>query len=105
MYHAKNAGRNRFQLDDTTMNAMAEERLQPETDLHYAKARGDIVEVGQTLLHAACRQTAPWHAAGFTDLSVAVNLWVWSSGMNVCCRASARRSTNPACRRTRCSSN
>ncbi|MFP5409400.1 MAG: putative bifunctional diguanylate cyclase/phosphodiesterase [Gammaproteobacteria bacterium] len=121
MYHAKNAGRNRFQLYDTTMNAMAEERLQLETDLHYAKARGelvfhyqpqrnletgrlhgvealirwehpergllapaaflgmleesgDIVDVGQALLRAACRQTAQWHAAGFTDLSVAVNL-------------------------------
>jgi diguanylate cyclase (GGDEF)-like protein len=43
MYHAKNAGRNRFQLYDATMNAMAEERLQLETDLHYAKARGELV--------------------------------------------------------------
>ena len=43
MYHAKNSGRNRFQLYDATMNAMAEERLQLETDLHYAKARGEFV--------------------------------------------------------------
>ncbi|MFN3750439.1 MAG: putative bifunctional diguanylate cyclase/phosphodiesterase [Thiobacillus sp.] len=43
MYHAKNSGRNRFQLYDATMNAMAEERLQLETDLHYAQARGEFV--------------------------------------------------------------
>ena len=42
MYHAKNSGRNRFQLYDTTMNAMAEERLQLETDLHYALARNEF---------------------------------------------------------------
>ena len=43
MYHAKDAGRNRFQLYDTTMNAMAEERLQLETDLHHARERGEFV--------------------------------------------------------------
>ena len=121
MYHAKNGGRNRFQLYNTAMNAMAEERLQLETDLHYAKERGEfvfhyqpqldlesgrihavealirwqhpdkgllapaaflnmleetgeIVGVGRSLLQAACQQTAHWHAAGFTDLGVAVNL-------------------------------
>jgi diguanylate cyclase (GGDEF)-like protein len=42
MYHAKNAGRNRFQLYDKQMNAMAEERLQLETDLHYAIERGEF---------------------------------------------------------------
>jgi EAL domain-containing protein (putative c-di-GMP-specific phosphodiesterase class I) len=103
------------------MNAMAEERLQIETDLHYAKERGEfifhyqpqlnlergrihavealirwqhpkrgllapadflgmleetgeIVSVGRLLLLAACQQTARWHAAGFPDLEVAVNL-------------------------------
>ena len=121
MYHAKNNGRNRFQLYNAAMNAMAEERLQIETDLHYAKERGEfifhyqpqlnlesgrihavealirwqhpkrgllapadflgmleetgeIVSVGRLLLLAACLQTARWHAAGFPDLEVAVNL-------------------------------
>lgn len=43
MYHAKNNGRNRFQLYNAAMNAMAEERLQIETDLHYAKERGEFI--------------------------------------------------------------
>lgn len=121
MYHAKGAGRNRFQLYDAAMNALAEERLQLETDLHYALERdefvlhyqpqidletgcvhavealmrwnhpekgllspgaflemleetGEIVSVGRRLLLAACRQTARWHAAGFSGLHVAVNI-------------------------------
>jgi diguanylate cyclase (GGDEF)-like protein len=43
MYHAKSAGRDRFQLYDAAMNAMAEERLQLETDLHYALERNEFV--------------------------------------------------------------
>ncbi|MDP2267134.1 MAG: diguanylate cyclase, partial [Thiobacillus sp.] len=43
MYHAKSSGRNRFQLYDPAMNAMAEERLQLETDLHYALERNEFV--------------------------------------------------------------
>jgi len=121
MYTAKNSGRNRFQLYDAAMNAMAEERLQLETDLHYALERNEflfhyqpqlnletgrieaveallrwnkpdkgllnpaiflsileenegIVQVGRSLLAAACRQTADWHAAGFHDLNVAINI-------------------------------
>jgi len=121
MYHAKNSGRNRFQLYDGAMNSMAEERLQLETDLHYALERnefvfhyqpqvnletgriqgvealirwnhpnkgtlapaaflemleetGGIVNVGRKLLVEACCQTARWHAAGFRDLDVAVNV-------------------------------
>ncbi|MHB1353658.1 MAG: putative bifunctional diguanylate cyclase/phosphodiesterase, partial [Thiobacillus sp.] len=121
MYHAKGSGRDRFQLYDAGMNAMAEERLQLETDLHYALERGEfvlhyqpqidlargrvcavealirwnhpqkgvlapasflemleetgqILDVGRALLLAACRQTAQWHAAGFKDIDVAVNL-------------------------------
>ena len=120
-FTAKTGGRNRFQLYDAAMNAMAEERLQLETELHYALERdefvfhyqpklnletgriqgvealirwnhpargllspavflelleenGGIVRVGRTLLGAACRQMAHWHAAGFTDLDVAVNV-------------------------------
>lgn len=43
MYHAKSNGRNRFQLYDPAMNAMAEERLQLETDLHYALERNEFI--------------------------------------------------------------
>jgi diguanylate cyclase (GGDEF)-like protein len=43
MYHAKHSGRNRFKLYDTAMNAMAEERLQTETDLHYAMQRNEFI--------------------------------------------------------------
>ena len=43
MYHAKSQGRNRFQLYDAAMNAMAEERLLLETDLHYALDRNEFV--------------------------------------------------------------
>ena len=121
MYHAKHLGSNRFQLYDAAMNALASERLQLETDLHYAQERGElvfhyqpqldlesgrlhaveallrwnhpergllgpdtflklleetdaIVGVGRTLLLAGCRQTASWHAAGFADLCLAVNV-------------------------------
>ena len=121
MYHAKGGGKNRFQLYDPAMNAMAEERLALETDLHYALERnefvfyyqpqvnldtgripavealirwnhptkgmlapgvflemleetGAIVSVGRKLLESACRQTASWHATGYPDLSLAINL-------------------------------
>lgn len=120
-FTAKNGGRNRFQLYDVAMNTMAEERLQLETELHYALERneflfhyqpklnlntgriqgvealirwnhpdkgllspavflelleesGGIVKVGRTLLRSACFQTASWHAAGFSNLDVAVNI-------------------------------
>ena len=120
-FTAKNGGRNRFQLYDVAMNTMAEERLQLETELHYALERneflfhyqpklnlnsgriqgvealirwnhpgkgllspavflelleesGGIVKVGRTLLRSACFQTASWHAAGFANLDVAVNI-------------------------------
>ena len=43
MYHAKNTGRDRFQLYNTAMNIMAEGRLQLETDLHYAMTRNEFV--------------------------------------------------------------
>lgn len=43
MYHAKNSGRNRFQLYNPDMNALAEERLQLETALHYALARDEFI--------------------------------------------------------------
>lgn len=121
MYHAKNSGRNRFQLYNAAMNAMAEGRLQLETDLHYALERDEfvfhyqpqinlktgrahaveallrwnhpvrgllapaaflemleetceIIRVGRKLLVEACTRTARWHAAGFTELDIAVNV-------------------------------
>jgi diguanylate cyclase (GGDEF)-like protein len=43
MYHAKQHGRDRLHLYDPAMNAMAEERLQLETDLHYALARHEFI--------------------------------------------------------------
>ncbi len=43
MYSAKGSGRNRFQLYDAAMNAMAEERLQLETELHYALERKEFI--------------------------------------------------------------
>lgn len=121
MYHAKQRGRNRFQLYDAAMNALAEERLQLETDVHYALERdefifhyqpqlnlesgriqslealirwrhphrgllepasfldileesGGILAAGRALLLAACRQAVQWHAAGFPDLIIAINV-------------------------------
>jgi len=40
---AKNSGRNRFQLYDAAMNSLAEERLQLETELHYALERDEFL--------------------------------------------------------------
>ena len=121
MYHAKSSGKNRYHLYDAAMNAMAEEQLQLDTDLHYALERnefvfhyqpqvnlnsgrtdtvealirwnhpdkgllspaafldmledtGEIIPVGRKLLGTACAQGARWHAAGFNDLSVAINV-------------------------------
>ncbi len=118
---AKRSGRNRFQLYDAAMNTVADERLQLETELHYALERGEfvfhyqpklnletgrvqgvealirwqhpdkgllgpdvflqlleenggIVPVGRALLESACRQTVRWHAAGFRELDVAINI-------------------------------
>ncbi|HQT31402.1 MAG TPA: EAL domain-containing protein [Thiobacillus sp.] len=121
MYYAKSSGKNRYHLYDAAMNAMAEERLQLDTDLHHALERnefsfhyqpqinlnsgrtctvealirwnhpakgllspaafldmledtGVILPVGRTLLGAACTQGARWHAAGFSDLVIAINV-------------------------------
>ncbi|MDP1928734.1 MAG: EAL domain-containing protein [Thiobacillus sp.] len=121
MYHAKGSGKNRYHLYDAAMNAMAEDRLQLDTDLHYALERnefvcyyqpqinlntgrantiealirwnhpgkgllspavfldiledtGEIINVGRKLLVTACVETARWHAAGFNDLSIAINI-------------------------------
>ncbi|MDT3707972.1 MAG: EAL domain-containing protein [Thiobacillus sp.] len=146
MYHAKSAGRDRFQLYDAGMNAMAGERLQLETDLHYALERseflfyyqpqinletgriqtvealirwnhpakgmlapaaflemleetGEIISVGRRLLMEACSQAASWHAAGFADLRVAVNISskeFWHTSLVSSVRTSLERSGLPA---------
>jgi diguanylate cyclase (GGDEF)-like protein len=146
MYHAKNAGRNRLQLYNADMNAMAEERLLLETDLHHALARnefvfhyqpqlnldsgrihgvealirwnkpgkgvlapaeflelleetGVIIEVGRVLLLSACQQTANWHAAGFHDMHVAVNVSskeFWHESLLVNVRDALEQSGLPA---------
>lgn len=145
MYHAKSSGRNRFQLYDAAMNAMAGERLQQETELHYALERdefvfhyqpqvnletgrtlavealirwnhpdkgmlapaifldmleetGDIISVGRKLLQVACHQAAAWHAAGFTDLDLAVNVSskeFWHEGLISSVQASLAQSGLP----------
>ena len=146
MYHAKQHGRNRFQLYDKAMNAMAEERLQLETDLHYALERnefvfhyqpklnlesgriqslealirwrhpekgllspaaflqileesGGIVSVGSALMRVACRQAADWHAAGFPDLRVAINVSgkeFWHEGLVQTVKSALSHSGLPA---------
>ena len=46
----------------------------PNDFIPLAEETGLIVPIGEWVLHAACRQMARWHAAGFTDLTVAVNM-------------------------------
>ncbi len=43
MYHAKNQGKNRYQLHDAAMNMKAEERLQLEISLRQALQRGEFI--------------------------------------------------------------
>ncbi|WP_324780462.1 putative bifunctional diguanylate cyclase/phosphodiesterase [Thiobacillus sedimenti] len=53
MAHAKRAGRGRFQLYDAGMNAAAAERLQLETELHYAAERNEFTFHYQPQLNLA----------------------------------------------------
>ena len=48
--------------------------LGPDTFLPLAEETGLIVPIGEWLLGRACAQLATWHAAGYTDLRLAVNL-------------------------------
>ncbi|ODU31787.1 MAG: diguanylate cyclase [Thiobacillus sp. SCN 62-729] len=48
--------------------------LSPAVFLELLEEGGGIVKVGRTLLRSACFQTASWHAAGFANLDVAVNI-------------------------------
>jgi diguanylate cyclase (GGDEF)-like protein/PAS domain S-box-containing protein len=47
--------------------------LSPDEFIEAAERSGDIIELGQSVLRAACAQTQAWRAAG-RDLNLAVNL-------------------------------
>ena len=46
----------------------------PNDFIPLAEETGLIVPIGAWVLHAACRQMSRWNAAGFADLTVAVNM-------------------------------
>ena len=48
--------------------------LSPMQFIPIAEETGLIVPIGRWTLETACRQCAAWHAAGWSELSVAVNL-------------------------------
>jgi len=48
--------------------------VSPAEFIPLAEETGLIVPVGEWVLGEACRQAAQWHAAGFRDMSVAVNM-------------------------------
>jgi len=48
--------------------------LSPAAFLDMLEDTGEIIPVGRKLLGTACAQGARWHAAGFNDLSVAINV-------------------------------
>ena len=49
-------------------------RVAPNDFIPAAETSGLIVDIGQWVLEEACRQMQTWHAAGYDDLSIAVNL-------------------------------
>lgn len=48
--------------------------LLPEAFIGPAEESGLILPIGRWVIEEACRQAAAWHAAGWSDLTVAVNL-------------------------------
>ena len=49
-------------------------RIAPNDFIPAAESSGLIVEIGQWVLQEACRQMQEWHTAGYTDLTISVNL-------------------------------
>lgn len=49
-------------------------KLSPDEFIPIAEANGTIIAIGEWILRTACKQTAQWHAKGFTNLQVSVNL-------------------------------
>lgn len=48
--------------------------VQPDKFIPIAEENGLIIPIGAWVLYEACRQAASWHAAGLTEMVVAVNL-------------------------------
>jgi diguanylate cyclase (GGDEF)-like protein len=48
--------------------------IEPGSFIPLAEKTGLIGPIGEWVLHTACRQARQWHAAGFDDMTVAVNL-------------------------------
>lgn len=49
-------------------------QIEPDEFIPLAEETGLILPVGLYVLREACRQTAHWHAAGITDISIGVNV-------------------------------
>ncbi|WP_095097989.1 bifunctional diguanylate cyclase/phosphodiesterase [Pseudomonas sp. Irchel 3A5] len=50
--------------------------VMPDRFIQVAESMGIIADMGAWVIETACEQLARWHAMGFTDLKVAVNLSV-----------------------------
>jgi len=48
--------------------------IPPNRFISLAEESGLIVEIGEWVLHEACRQAVAWHKAGLPELTIAVNL-------------------------------
>ncbi|MCK6404440.1 MAG: EAL domain-containing protein [Rhodocyclaceae bacterium] len=48
--------------------------LSPARFIHVAEERGLIGQIGDWVLHSACRQAQAWREAGFPELQIAVNI-------------------------------
>jgi diguanylate cyclase (GGDEF)-like protein len=73
----------------------------PAEFIPLLEQNGRIIAIGEWVLERACEQLAGWHAAGWTDLRVAVNLsarQIGQTGLVDCVRRCARRfNVRPSC--------